>query len=99
MPMNSSEIQIECPCCFSALRIDRESGKLLGWLRTGDTAEGVRRPATERWNEATGRVRGRVQAGEDSLDAALEKERARERELDELFRRAKDKLGEPPPAT
>jgi hypothetical protein len=49
-----------------------------------------------RWDAAAGRVRDRTQKGADDLESALEKERKRDENLDDLFEKARRKLRRPP---
>ena len=48
-----------------------------------------------RWDEASSRVRGRKAASLDKFEAALGKEQSREKDLDDLFEKAKRKAKKP----
>ncbi len=45
-----------------------------------------------RWDSATSKVAGRGKRGGDAFDQALGKEQTREDDLDDLFKKAKDKV-------
>jgi hypothetical protein len=53
-------------------------------------AEGA--PGGDVWKTAQETVRGRTQSGADKLESALQEERGKKDRLDDLFRKAKEKL-------
>ena len=59
---------------------------------TDETGKRVVRP--EDWDSAEERVQSRRQSAEDRFDAGLSREKTREKDLDDLFRRASEKLSE-----
>ncbi len=93
--MDAKEILVECPCCASRLAVDVRTGKLLRWSRAGEV-DPTGRPVVreEDWDQAHGRVKSRLDSAEDRFEAGLGRERSRERDLDDLFRRTQEKLGE-----
>ena len=60
-------------------------------------AEGKPKVGESDWRTAMDRVQGRTRSSEDKLNAALDRERNKQSRLDELFRGAKEKLGENEP--
>ena len=93
--METKEIDVRCPCCESSLSIDVRTAKVLRWGRPtelDDHGKPVLRE--ENWDEALGRVVGREGAALDKFDQALSKEKTRGKDLDDLFRKAEEKLNE-----
>lgn len=89
--MSAKEIEITCPCCQSRLAVDVLTAKVMRHEAAGP-------PATrDTWASAQDKVRGRTASGTDKLDQALESERGKASRLDDLFRKAKDKLDKPDP--
>ena len=88
--MGAKEIEITCPCCQSRLQVDVLTGRVL--RHESATAGGE---ARDRWESAQERVRGRTESGLDKLDRALESERGKSGRLDELFRKAQERLTKP----
>ena len=87
--MERKQFEIDCPCCASRILVDVRTGQI---LRTrspkGEEGDGE---APADWQEALGRVQERTRAGQDRLDQALDREKTRERDLDDLFKKARDK--------
>jgi len=94
--MDTKEIEITCPCCASRLLVDVRTAAVLRSTEPGETApEKAREPGEAGWSRAHARVRERTDGGEGRLDEALRRERDKGSKLDELFRKANDKLGQP----
>jgi len=98
--METKQIEITCPCCSTRLAIDVRTATVLraaGPQEVDETGKAVLDES--RWDSAAQRVAGRTEAGRGEFDAAVEKERVRERDLDDLFEKAREKLrrrkGEP----
>ncbi len=91
--MVQKQIEVDCPCCDSRLVIDVLTAKVLKHVPPTKLDE-TGRPVLDggRWDAASKRVKGRESRGTASFDAAVGKERSREDELDDLFRKAQDKL-------
>ena len=91
--METKQLEIACPCCRSRLLIDVRTGTLLRTLRPEELDATGKPVVGERdWDQALGKVRGRTQEKERKLDDALTRERDRSQHLDDLFRKAHDKL-------
>lgn len=89
--METKQIQVLCPCCDHQLLVDVRTGKVLRHAPPSTTDETGKPVLDEgRWDGAVGRVEERRSSG--GFDAALEKELRREDDLDDLFRKAKDKV-------
>ena len=89
--METKQIEVLCPCCDHQLLVDVRTGKVLRHAPP-QAADEMGKPVLDegRWDGAVGRVEERRSSG--GFDAALEKELRREDDLDDLFRKAKDKV-------
>jgi hypothetical protein len=91
--MESKQIEIACPCCKSRLLVDVRTGQLLRTLRPEEVDEKGKPVVSERdWDDALGRVQGREVSRESKLEEALGRERDKANRLDDLFRKAQEKL-------
>jgi hypothetical protein len=91
--MESKQIEIACPCCKSRLLVDVRTGQLLRTLRPEEVDEKGKPVVSERdWDDALGRVQGREVSRESKLEEALGRERDKASRLDDLFRKAQEKL-------
>lgn len=90
--MDSKQLDVACPCCGTVLTVDVLTGKILRQARPQGTDE-TGKPLLDlgRWDEAARHVKGRAQGGLDEFDSALERERNRSEDLDDLFDKAKKK--------
>ena len=79
--MRKKDLEIHCPDCGSRLRIDRETGAIL--------AHGEEKAAD--LGEIHERIEAREKKSQDTFGAALNAERDRKKELDDLFKKASDK--------
>jgi hypothetical protein len=92
--MDTKDIQLDCPCCQSRLEVDVRSGKVLRWRPKGDLGEPGKPVVRESdWGSASQKVNQRMDAAADKFDQSLSREKNRTRDLDELFRKANEKLG------
>lgn len=91
--MEPKEIEVVCPCCASRLSIDVRTQKLVR-ARRPEEKDPTGRPVVGEgdWTQALGRVREREDRGSSRLDDALDRERRRPGDLDDLFRKAREKL-------
>ncbi len=90
--METKQIDISCPCCDTRLTVDVLTRKILKHAppeQVDETGKPILNE--ERWGAANEKVSGRRAAALDKFDAALGKERTRERDLDDLFEQAKRK--------
>lgn len=93
--MEIKQLEIACPCCKSRLLVDVRTGQILrtqGPVATDET--GKSKASGADWGRAVGRVQARQAGGQDKLEAALEHERRREHDLDDLFRKARKRAEE-----
>ncbi|MHC4379497.1 MAG: hypothetical protein ACYSU1_00200 [Planctomycetota bacterium] len=79
--MRKKDLEIHCPDCGSRLRIDPETGAIL--------AHGEDKPTDLK--EVQARIEAREGKRADAFGDALDAERGRGRELDDLFRKAAEK--------
>src|SRR5262245_56637495 len=92
--MDSKEVKIDCPCCGSRLEVDVRTSKIERWRRKGETDETGKPVMKESdWSTATDRVARRMGTASDKFDDSLTREKSRAKDLDELFRKANEKLG------
>lgn len=84
--MSSKQIDVTCPCCSSRLTVDVLTGKTLRTERAEPQEPG------DKWSSAQKKVTGRSESGADKLESALREEREKKGKLDDLFRKAQDKL-------
>lgn len=91
--METKQLDVTCPCCQSRLSIDVRTSRILRWNRPEELDE-TGKPVTKEsdWNAANARVEGRLSTAADKFDEGLARERGRERDLDDLFRQASEKL-------
>lgn len=87
------EIQVDCPCCEARLVIDVRTQSVLRHAPKEELDE-FGKPKTDgkRWDAAQKTVSDRQGRGTDAFDAALDKEKSRSRDLDDLFKKAQDKV-------
>ncbi len=85
--MSKKEIDVSCPCCGTELLIDVATAKVLRSRNPKDEDGG-----DKTWSGAQGRVEGRSGRANDAFSAAVDREEAREADLDDLFSKAKKKV-------
>lgn len=91
------DVAVTCPCCESRLEIDVRTGKVVRWRKKGETDETGKPVMTESdWTTAADRVSKRMGSATDKFDQSLSREKSRSKDLDELFRKASEKLGDEP---
>ena len=92
--MDAKDVHVECPCCQSRLEIDVRTGKVLRWSKKTETDLSGKPVVRESdWNKASERVGKRLGQAADKFDESLQREQTRTRDLDDLFRKANEKLG------
>jgi hypothetical protein len=84
--MSGKQIDVTCPCCSARITVDVTTQKVMRTARAEDAAGG------DKWASAQDTVRGRTKSGADKLESALEEERGKKDRLDDLFRKAQEKL-------
>lgn len=92
--MEVKEIELDCPCCSTRLCIDVLTGTVVRSTAPQRIDE-TGRPQLdeERWGAAARRVQGRASEAGDEFNQALSIEQGKEARLDDLFEKAKRKLG------
>ena len=91
--MSSRETHVTCPCCKSHIDVDLRTGKVMKWRRETEFDETGKPIVRESdWDDAAGRVKNRRRTAGDKFDSGLAREKSRERDLDDLFSKAKDKI-------
>jgi hypothetical protein len=84
--MSAKQIDVTCPCCSARLVVDVTTQSVLRTQRPDGPVGG------DVWGAAQATVRGRTKSGADKLESALEEERGKKDRLDDLFRKAQEKL-------
>ncbi len=79
--MSKTPIRSECPCCRARLEIDPVSGDVVAHQPPPQDLESALKAAS----------RGGGQSSKDAFSDALEAEKERSKDLDDLFRKAADK--------
>lgn len=88
--MSAKEIQITCPCCESTLVVDVLTGTVLKHAPKPKFDSAGREILDEsRWDQAHDKVVGKKGRGADAFDQALDREQTRDRDLEDLFQKAK----------
>lgn len=91
--MGAKEIEVSCPCCSTRLVVDVLTATVLKQIDPRQVDETGKAVLDEgRWDMAKEAVRGRPKGSAHSFDAALDKEKARSGDLDDLFEKARDKI-------
>ena len=84
---------VVCPCCDSRIEVDLRTGKVLRWRRPEELDETGKPVLTESdWADANKRVAGRMEEAKDRFEEGLTREKNRGDDLDDLFKKAQDKL-------
>jgi hypothetical protein len=93
--MQSKQVEITCPCCSGRLLVDVLTGKVLR-SRPREVVDEQGKPVVGEadWTQAVGKVKQRLETQGDRMQQALEREKDKEARLDELFRKASEKLDE-----
>lgn len=94
--MSDKQIDVTCPCCSARLTVDVLTRTILRSVTARERDEGGK-PGAERWDAASRRAADHVKSAQDKLDEALAAERDKESRLDDLFRKANEKLSKPDP--
>lgn len=93
--MESKQVEITCPCCSGRIWVDVLTGKVLRARPPGVVDEQGKPVVGEAdWSQAVGNVKRRLETQGDRMNQALEREKDKEARLDELFRKASEKLDE-----
>lgn len=91
--MDTKDVKLVCPCCESRLEVDVRTGKVVRWSRKGESDETGKPVMRESdWSTASERVSQRLGSAADKFDDSLSREKTREQDLEDLFRKASDKL-------
>ena len=92
--MDQKDVNVECPCCQSRLEIDVRTAKVVRWRKKGESDETGKPVLRESdWSAASEKVGKRLGEADDKFDQSLSREKRRTQDLDELFRKANEKLG------
>jgi len=96
--MERKQFEIACPCCKSRILVDVGTGQVLRTRKPEEyDASGSPQVSREGWDQALGRVQGRQEQAKGKLDAALDREKHREADLEDLFKKARKRAEEGEP--
>ena len=89
--MEIKEVQVACPCCQSQLTVDVRTSKVVRWNEAAQEDDmGKKQPHD--FDDVSKRVQGRMGSALDKFDENLARDKRRGKDLDELFRKANEKL-------
>ncbi|MEZ5974371.1 MAG: hypothetical protein R3F17_07005 [Planctomycetota bacterium] len=90
--MSEKQIRVVCPCCDTVLEVDVLTAKVMKHMPKASLDETGRVGLDlGRWDQAKEKVHGRHDTGRDHFDASLEREKNRDKDLDDLFSKAQEK--------
>ena len=89
--METKDVRVACPCCQSELTVDVRTAKVVRWNRPAEEDE-LGKPQPRDFDEMAKRVEKRSSGALDAFDANLAREKRRGRDLEDLFRKANEKL-------
>lgn len=96
--MSAKQIDVTCPCCSSRLTVDVLTRTILRSVTAEEQGPGGGGgPSAGRWDKASERAGDHLRSAQDKLEQALDAERGKESRLDDLFRKANEKLSKPDP--
>ena len=84
--MSGKQIEVTCPCCSAKLVVDVLTARVMRTEQSQTPMSG------DKWASAQQKVSGRTQSGAEKLESALEEERGKKARLDDLFKKAEEKL-------
>ncbi|MEW6070988.1 MAG: hypothetical protein AB1726_00145 [Planctomycetota bacterium] len=93
--MEQKDVEVTCPCCGTRITVDVRTRHILR-SRPPERTDDTGRPVVDKtdWDRVSARVEGRLGAAKEKFENGLAKERTREQDLDDLFRRASEKAKE-----
>ena len=92
MFMSRKDLSLSCPCCQARLEVDVRTEKVVRWQRPEELdASGKPKVKASDWDTASQRVSDRMGGAADKLEAALDREKTRGRDLDSLFEQLKER--------
>jgi hypothetical protein len=89
--VDAKEVRITCPCCQARLDVDVRTEKVVRW-RAERSEEPSGEGEPKDFDALARRVAGRTGSALDKFDDNLEREKRRGKDLEDLFRRANEKL-------
>jgi hypothetical protein len=91
--VSQKEFDVTCPCCQSRLAVDVRTGKVLRSRRAEELDETGKPIVSEAdWDAAHARTKDRLGSAAERFDAGLAGEKTRAADLDDLFKKAADKV-------
>ncbi len=94
--MEIKDVDVTCPCCGTRITVDVRTRKLLRSRPPKELDEsGKPKVGQKDWDQITSNVEGRLGKAADMFEDGLAKEKTREQDLDDLFRKAQDKAKKP----
>ncbi|MFT7670856.1 MAG: hypothetical protein ACI8X5_003569 [Planctomycetota bacterium] len=91
--MQNKQIDVDCPCCTTRLTVDVLTQTVVRAVSPQELdAFGDPIVPGKRWDSAKERVDQRSASAEDRLESALNEEKGKESHLDDLFKKANEKI-------
>lgn len=93
--MEIKDVEVACPCCGTRITVDVRTRKILK-SRPPKQVDESGKPVVgaKDWDEINSKVKGRLGSAREKFDEGLAREKTRERDLDDLFRQANEKIRE-----
>jgi len=91
--MEVKDVEVTCPCCGTRLTVDARTRKILRSRPPKETDEAGKPVVGEKdWDRISSRVEGRLGAAASKFEENLSKERTKEKDLEDLFKKASEKI-------
>ena len=94
--MEIKDVDVTCPCCGTRITVDTRTRKILR-SRPPKQEDETGKPVVGKkdWEEVSSKVVGRLGVAAEKFEDGLAREQTRERDLDDLFRKAREKAKRP----
>jgi hypothetical protein len=91
--MEIKDVEVTCPCCSTRITLDVRTRKILR-SRPPKRVDESGKPVLDAkdWDEINSKVKNRLGSASDKFEEGLARETTREKDLDDLFRKANDKI-------
>ena len=91
--MEIKEVDVLCPCCDTRLTVDVRTGKVIRYSERREEGEAGKAEPHD-FDAISRRVEDRLGGAKEKFEQGLAREQSRGKDLDELFRKANEKLKE-----
>ncbi len=91
--MEIKDVDVTCPCCGTRITVDVRTRKTLRTRPPKELDESGKPVVKAKdWDQISSKVEGRLGAASSKFEDGLSKEKTREGDLDDLFRKASEKV-------